>query len=173
MGGSDKDKKPTDKEKEEKKDKKEVCFSTIRHILELNSIFIKLSSICLQKRKREKKKSNRVRRNLQYLDGQLSHFIGPPTAHTNSDKPCSATSVSGSGLAREMSNKSSFLCVLVKHSSSSSSSSSDSPSSSSSESEDEVNQDTVQSDLRHHDPSKDLHTAAFCRKQNCSMCFYF
>lgn len=84
LGGSDKDKKTTDKEKEEKKDKKEVCSATFRHdLLQLNSIFTRFSSICLQKKKREKKKSNRVRRNLQYLDGQLSLFIGcTPPSHT-------------------------------------------------------------------------------------------
>lgn len=97
----------------------------------------KFVSICLKKRKREKKKSNRVRRNLQYIHGQLSLFSGC----THSVQLLSYWS---NLLTREMSNKSWSHCVLVKHSSSSSSSSSDSSSSSSSESEDEVNRDRIQ-----------------------------
>lgn len=40
------------------------------------TFFTKFASICLKKRKREKKKSNRVRRSLQYFHGQLSLFSG-------------------------------------------------------------------------------------------------
>lgn len=81
---------------EERQERGMFHYFQTYNLLQLNSIFTKFACICLQKKKREKKKSNRVRRNLQYLDGQLRHFIGcTPTPHPNSDKQCSATSVSG------------------------------------------------------------------------------
>lgn len=83
----------------EERQERSMFYSQRYNLLQLNGIFTKFASICLQKRKKEKKKSNRVRRDLQYSDGQLSHlcWLYPhhAHAHAHSDKQCSIASVGG------------------------------------------------------------------------------
>lgn len=82
--------------REERQERSMFDYFQTYNLSQLNSIFTKVACICLQKRKREKKKSNRVRRNRQYLNGQLGNFVGCTlTTYTNSDKQSSATSVNG------------------------------------------------------------------------------